>query len=98
MDFTRPSGWFFSPFYDFYISKILPALGVVISMHWNEIFVYLAASIRRSRSPEQIAALMYSVGLRDIFLKKMTHGTTAFVSGEKAATQERASVEVTSPG
>ncbi|MCL4519344.1 MAG: ubiquinone/menaquinone biosynthesis methyltransferase [Thaumarchaeota archaeon] len=83
MDFTRPSGRIFAPFYRFYISRLLPALGLAISRHWNGIFTYLAGSIDRSNSPEAISNLMRKTGLRDTTIKLMTHGVTALVSGTK---------------
>ncbi|MDG6998361.1 MAG: class I SAM-dependent methyltransferase [Nitrososphaerota archaeon] len=83
MDFTRPRGRIFGPFYNFYISRFLPMLGLVISRHWNGIFVYLAGSIIRSKSPETISNRMYSTGLRNTSIKSMTHGVTALVEGTK---------------
>ncbi len=81
MDFTKPRGKVFAPFYNFYTFKVLPALGLMISRHWNGIFVYLAKSIVRSKSPEELSRIMEEVGLEDINIKRMTHGTTALVSG-----------------
>ena len=83
MDFTRPSGRIFRHFYSFYIFRVMPALGLVISRHWNGIFVYLANSIKRSRTPEQISSIMETVGLKQISVKRMTHGVTALVAGTK---------------
>lgn len=83
MDFAQPKGFFFRPFYRFYIFRVLPALGLFISRHWNTIFLYLANSIERSRDPERIKDTMDSVGLSETSVKRMTHGTTAVVSGFK---------------
>jgi demethylmenaquinone methyltransferase/2-methoxy-6-polyprenyl-1,4-benzoquinol methylase len=83
MDFTRPRGKTFSPFYDFYIFHVLPALGLVISRHWNGIFSYLANSIKRSKTPEQVSAIMESAGLSKVEIERMTLGVTALVTGRK---------------
>jgi len=83
MDFTRPQGRNFGAFYNFYIFRILPSLGMVISRHWYGIFSYLAGSIKRSRTPEQLSQIMGQVGLKKVEVKRMTHGTTALVSGYK---------------
>jgi demethylmenaquinone methyltransferase / 2-methoxy-6-polyprenyl-1,4-benzoquinol methylase len=83
MDFTRPRGRIFAPFYRFYIFNLLPTLGLVISRHWNGIFAYLAGSIQRSKTPEEIERVMRSVGLEDTKVKRMTLGVTAVVSGVK---------------
>jgi len=83
MDFTKPRGRIFGPFYSFYTFRVLPALGLVISRHWNGIFAYLAGSIVRSKSPEELSNIMQDVGLKDIKIKRMTHGVTALVSGSK---------------
>jgi demethylmenaquinone methyltransferase/2-methoxy-6-polyprenyl-1,4-benzoquinol methylase len=85
MDFTKPRGRVFAPFYGFYIFRLLPALGLVISRHWNGILAYLAGSIQRSKSPEEIERIMEDVGLTETSVKRMTHGVTAVVSGVKAA-------------
>lgn len=83
LDFARPQGRLFKPFYSFYIFKVLPTIGLLISRHWNTIFLYLANSIVKSRDPERIRETMESIGLRDSSVKRMTHGTTALVSGKK---------------
>ena len=83
LDFARPKGRFFSPFYRFYIFKALPTLGLFISRHWNIIFLYLANSIDKSRDPEKIKETMDSIGLSNSSIKRMTKGTTALVSGIK---------------
>ena len=83
MDFTRPSGEIFSPFYDFYIFHVLPALGLMISRHWNGIFTYLANSIKRSKTPEQLSSIMHHSGLSDVEVERMTLGVTALVTGKK---------------
>ena len=83
MDFTRPVGKIFSPFYDFYIFHILPAVGLIISRHWNGIFSYLANSIKRSKTPEQVSQIMQSIGLSNTKIQRMTRGVTALVTGKK---------------
>lgn len=83
MDFTRPVGKIFSSFYDFYIFYALPALGLMISRHWNGIFSYLANSIKRSKTPEQVSQIMQNVGLSNTKVQRMTRGVTAVVAGRK---------------
>jgi demethylmenaquinone methyltransferase/2-methoxy-6-polyprenyl-1,4-benzoquinol methylase len=83
MDFVRPIERTFSAFYLFYIFRILPAFGLLVSRHWNGIFVYLANSIARSKSPEQLASILSKVGAQSTKVTRMTHGVTAIVSGQK---------------
>jgi demethylmenaquinone methyltransferase / 2-methoxy-6-polyprenyl-1,4-benzoquinol methylase len=83
MDFTRPRGIVFAPFYRFYTSRLMPTLGLIISRHWNGIFTYLAGSIERSKTPEELSGIMSQVELKNIEVKRMTHGVTALVSGYK---------------
>jgi demethylmenaquinone methyltransferase / 2-methoxy-6-polyprenyl-1,4-benzoquinol methylase len=83
MDFTRPRGSIFPAFYNFYNSRVLPALGLMISRHWNGIFSYLAGSIQRSKTPEELSGIMRKAGLEKVGIKRMTHGVTALVSGYK---------------
>jgi demethylmenaquinone methyltransferase / 2-methoxy-6-polyprenyl-1,4-benzoquinol methylase len=83
LDFARPRGKLFRPFYNFYIFKILPSIGRLISRHWKTIFLYLANSIQKSRDPEKIKETMESIGLANTEIRRLTHGTTALVSGRK---------------
>ena len=83
MDFTMPSGSIFRHFYGFYIFDVLPSLGLVVSRHWNGILSYLASSIKRSKSPEQIGEIMRDLGLSNVTIKRMTHGVTALTMGSK---------------
>lgn len=85
MDFTKPRGRVFGPFYNFYTFRVLPAFGLVISRHWNGIFAYLARSIERSKTPEQLSIIMEETGLKDVEVKRMTRGVTALVSGYKGS-------------
>ena len=83
LDFSSPLGKVFKAFYMFYIFKVLPTLGLFISRHWNTIFLYLANSIEKSRDPKLIQATMDSLGLVSTKSERMTHGTTALVTGTK---------------
>jgi len=85
MDFTKPRGRVFAPFYNFYTFRILPAMGLAISRHWNGIFAYLARSIERSKTPEQLSNIMGEAGLKNVEVKRMTRGVTALVSGYKGS-------------
>lgn len=83
LDFARPKGRIFNFFYRVYIFKVLPSFGRLISRHWKVIFLYLANSIEKSRDPEKIKETMEAVSLKACEAKRMTHGTTALVSGTK---------------
>jgi ubiquinone/menaquinone biosynthesis C-methylase UbiE len=73
----------FDPFYGFYIFNWLPAFGLVISTHRNDIFAYFAGSIQRSKTVKEIEHAMRSARLETAKVKRMTHGVTAVVSGVK---------------
>jgi demethylmenaquinone methyltransferase/2-methoxy-6-polyprenyl-1,4-benzoquinol methylase len=83
LDFAQPKGSTFNFFYRIYIFKVLPSFGRLVSKHWKVIFLYLANSIEKSRDPEKIKETMEGLGLKDCEAKRMTHGTTALVSGIK---------------
>jgi len=83
MDFTSPRGGVFRHFYSFYIFDVMPTMGYVVSRHWNGILRYLAGSIQRSKTPEQISRIMQSCGLDQVAIRRMTLGVTALVSGRK---------------
>ena len=86
MDFTQPNGVLFRSLYGFYTFYVLPTLGMLLSRHWNGILAYLAGSIRRSKSPEEIREIMQKEGgLESVTIKRMTRGVTALTTGCKSA-------------
>jgi demethylmenaquinone methyltransferase / 2-methoxy-6-polyprenyl-1,4-benzoquinol methylase len=83
LDFARPKNPIFKQFYYFYIFRVLPTVGLIISRHWNTILLYLANSIQRSRDPENIRGTMEQIGLQKPSIKRLTYGITSLVSGTK---------------
>jgi len=84
LDFSRPPGRTFRAIYYFYIFRVLPLLGRLVSEAWGDIFDYLCRSIDRARSPAQVAEIMRAVGLRHVRWAYMSRGIVGIASGVKA--------------
>ncbi len=81
LDFTRPPDRIFRLIYYFYIFRLLPLLGGLVSDAWGDIFNYLCASIDRARSPDKVADIMRGVGLAKVRWTYLSKGIVGLVSG-----------------
>lgn len=64
LDFTTPQRPPLSSFFSLWFDRIVPLLGRATGQ--EQAYSYLPASVKRYPPPEEIAALMASIGLRDI--------------------------------
>jgi demethylmenaquinone methyltransferase/2-methoxy-6-polyprenyl-1,4-benzoquinol methylase len=83
VDFVRPKNARVWWLYSFHIFRVLPALGGLVSEYWNRTLTYLANSIMKSSSREEICEALINVGFRRTLLEKMTLGVVALVCGQK---------------
>lgn len=83
LDFSRPSSRLFRKIYYFYIFRVLPLIGRLVSREWQDIFNYLCRSIEMSLAPAKIAELMESVGLCRVKVNLMSRGIVTLVVGIK---------------
>jgi demethylmenaquinone methyltransferase / 2-methoxy-6-polyprenyl-1,4-benzoquinol methylase len=63
LEITTPRRPPLSTFFDLWLDHAIPALGRVVD---SEAYSYLPSSVKRFPGPEQLAALMWDVGLRDV--------------------------------
>jgi demethylmenaquinone methyltransferase/2-methoxy-6-polyprenyl-1,4-benzoquinol methylase len=76
LEFTEPASGFLGNAYRFYTRKVLPAIGGVISGD-KEAYAYLPKSVKRFFLPDELSALMISVGYRPVRYRVMTLGSVA---------------------
>jgi len=83
LDFTRPPDRLFRSVYYFYIFRVLPLLGGLVSRAWRDIFEYLSESIDRARPPDEVARMMELAGLTAIRYTYMSRGIVGLVCSVK---------------
>lgn len=76
LEFTEPAPGFLGDAYRFYTRKILPKIGGIISGD-KEAYAYLPKSVKRFFLPDELSALMISVGYRPVRYRLMTLGSVA---------------------
>lgn len=76
LEFTTVQNRFIKPFYRFYISKVLPFIGGVISGKMGA-YKYLPQSMLAFPSPEELKRTMEDTGLEDVRYYKLTLGIAA---------------------
>ncbi len=84
LDFSRPPNRLFRRLYYLYLFHVMPKIGRLISREWESLLVYLARSIRRALSPEQIGRLMIETGLVRVRSVSLTWGVVTILQGERA--------------
>jgi demethylmenaquinone methyltransferase/2-methoxy-6-polyprenyl-1,4-benzoquinol methylase len=80
LEFTEPPAGFFGDFYRWYFRKILPKLGGAISGD-AAAYKYLPSSVARFFRPDELCALMRTVGLQNVEAAVWTGGTVALHTG-----------------
>jgi demethylmenaquinone methyltransferase/2-methoxy-6-polyprenyl-1,4-benzoquinol methylase len=85
LDFVVPENVLFWRLYRFHIFHILPELGGLVSGYWKRTLTYLANTILKSSSPNEICQALSSVGFGGTFFERMTLGVVALVGGQKTA-------------
>ena len=76
LEFAEPAPGMLGDAYRFYTRKLLPKIGALISGD-REAYAYLPKSVSRFFLPEELAALMISVGYRPVRYQVMTLGSVA---------------------
>ncbi len=82
VEFSRPSIPVFKYLYRFYLHKILPIIGGMISGD-TEAYVYLAESIQGFYSQEQVCDLLERCGFIEVDYKPMTLGIVTLYTCKK---------------
>jgi demethylmenaquinone methyltransferase / 2-methoxy-6-polyprenyl-1,4-benzoquinol methylase len=87
VDLTPPRGRM-SGFFGFYIGRVIPLLGGVVSGHYFA-YRYLAQSLRPHPDADTLAEIMRAVGLDAVGYRLTGFGTVAIHFAVKAAVPER---------
>lgn len=82
LDTTRPSRSVFTPFINFHLHKIIPALGKIISGE-PDAYRYLPDSTQAFLSAEQLAERMLAAGFKRVGFVRLMLGTVAIHWGDK---------------
>jgi demethylmenaquinone methyltransferase/2-methoxy-6-polyprenyl-1,4-benzoquinol methylase len=76
LEFTEPAPGILGDAYRFYTQRVLPKIGGWVSGD-KEAYAYLPKSVKRFFRPEELSALMISVGYRPVRYRLMTLGSVA---------------------
>lgn len=82
LDTTRPPKGFLSPFINFHLHTVIPALGRLLAGE-SEAYTYLPDSTQAFLSAEQLAARLVQAGFRQVGFRRLMFGTMAIHWGVK---------------
>jgi demethylmenaquinone methyltransferase/2-methoxy-6-polyprenyl-1,4-benzoquinol methylase len=85
VDFVRPENVLVWRIFRFHIFSVIPALGGLVSPHWKYTLIYLANSVLKSNSADEISEALSTIGFQHTLKEKMTLGVVALVGGQKRA-------------
>ena len=80
LDTSPPPPNLFQPVVVFFLRRVIPALGALISGN-REAYTYLPESTRAFRTPGQLADIMRETGFRNVRYRRYMFGTIAIHSG-----------------
>ena len=80
LEFTSSQSRFFQPVFHFYISRVLPFIGEVVSGKKGA-YKYLPDSMLNFPAPEKFSCLMEEAGLKDVKYYKLTFGAAVVYVG-----------------
>jgi len=83
LEFNRPRPVWYKPFVDYYLFRILPRIGGLLSR--KEAYTYLPESMKQFVSREELASIMESAGLQEIRVHDLNLGTVCIHIGVKSA-------------
>jgi ubiquinone/menaquinone biosynthesis C-methylase UbiE len=82
-DFVLPRSSMIRKLYLFYVLKIFPVLGKLVSVSWHRTFVYLGKSIELSSPSSEVCEMLSNSAFRSTFFNEMTLGVVALLGGQK---------------
>lgn len=82
LEFSKPDGHFFKHAYNFYFSKLLPAIGGLFSKN-RKAYSYLNESVMGFPSGEEFLELMRKAGFSGISHTRLTNGIASIYKGIK---------------
>jgi demethylmenaquinone methyltransferase/2-methoxy-6-polyprenyl-1,4-benzoquinol methylase len=83
LEFNRPRPSWYKPYVDFYLFRILPRIGGLLSR--REAYTYLPESMKLFVSREQLTEIMQLAGLQDVQVRDLNFGTVCIHLGVKPA-------------
>ncbi len=89
VDFVRPENVLVWRVFRFHIFYVIPTLGGLVSAHWKYTLIYLATSILKSTSADEISEALSTIGFQRTFTEEMTLGVVAMVGGQKQSNDFR---------
>lgn len=81
LEITQPATPIFRKLFDLYFSRLVPAIGGVISA--GDAYAYLPASVKAFQTPPQLSDVMREAGLEDVTYDKLGLGTVTVHVGRK---------------
>ena len=82
LEFSEPPQGFLGDLYRWYFTRVLPRVGWLISGHQTA-YTYLPKSVARFFRPQELAALMTSVGYQSVSVFEWTMRTVALHTGTR---------------
>lgn len=82
LDIVRPDAPVWRDVFGFYFRRIVPAIGALVAGD-RSAYTYLPQSVARFVTPDELAALMRRVGLRDVTYSRLGLGTIALHVGTR---------------
>lgn len=83
LDFSTPRRWPIRPLYLFYLRRVLPLIGRLVSQHTTA-YTYLPASVHQFATPEELRGRLERAGFTDVEAEDLSHGIAVLVSGTRA--------------
>lgn len=81
LDMTRPRNKILAPFIRFYLNRVVPLLGTLVTGQ-KEAYTYLPESTQSFLKAEELATKMKAAGLHDVFFETLNFGTVAIHWGK----------------
>ncbi|HID97727.1 MAG TPA: ubiquinone/menaquinone biosynthesis methyltransferase [Thermodesulfobacteriaceae bacterium] len=82
LEFSRPRTPLLGPLYKFYLYRLLPRMGGIISGD-REAYSYLAESIQSFYEPEELVYIMEKAGYGEVCFRPLTMGIVTLYTGRK---------------
>jgi demethylmenaquinone methyltransferase / 2-methoxy-6-polyprenyl-1,4-benzoquinol methylase len=82
LEFSRPKTAWFRKLYDFYSFYVMPVMGKIMVGSWDA-YTYLPESIRMFSQPEELSAVLTTIGFTQVRYRRLTNGIAVIHLGVK---------------
>jgi demethylmenaquinone methyltransferase / 2-methoxy-6-polyprenyl-1,4-benzoquinol methylase len=82
LEFSKPKTAWFRRLYDFYSFYVMPAVGKIMVGSWDA-YTYLPESIRMFSQPEELSAVLTTIGFTGVRYRRLTDGIAVIYLGVK---------------